>query len=75
MENIPFLGGLVETLNWLTITTPFFAGYLAYNWGSASGDGKALPALVGLLSFIGLIAIWYVLYQWAEFPLWMRWFN
>ena len=75
MENIPILGGLIETLNWLTITTPFIVGFAAYSWGSNSGNGKAIPALVGLLGFFGLVAIWYVLFQWIEFPLWMRWFN
>jgi len=75
LENIPLLSGLIETLNWLTITTPFIAGFTAYNWGNNLGEGKAIPALVGALSFVGLIAVWYVLYQWIEFPLWMRWFN
>ncbi|MCF6315442.1 MAG: hypothetical protein L3J30_03960 [Marinosulfonomonas sp.] len=75
MENIPILGSLIKTLNWLTITTPFIAGFAAGNWGSVSGNGKAVPAFVGLSSFLGLIAVWYVLFQWTEFPLWMRWFN
>ena len=71
----PLVGGLIGTLNWLTITTPFIAGFAAYNWGAQSGEGKLIPAIVGALSFVGLVAIWYVLYQFAKFPLWMSWFN
>jgi hypothetical protein len=75
MDGIPIIGGLIDTLNWLTITTPFIAGFAAYNWGRQTGEGKAIPAVVGVLSFCGLVAIWYVLYQFLEFPFWMRWFN
>jgi hypothetical protein len=66
---------MIETLNWLTITTPFIAGFSAYSWGQKSGEGKLIPAVVGLLAFVGLIAVWWVLYQAIEFPLWMAWFN
>lgn len=75
MTDWPIIGGFIETLNWLTITTPFFAAFGAYGWGEQSGNGKAIPALVGLLAFIGLVAIWYVLYQFIQFPLWMGWFQ
>ena len=75
MENIPIFSDIVETLNWLTITTPFIAGFSAFKWGQESGEGRIFPAIVGALSFLGLVAIWYVLFQFTEFPLWMRWFN
>ena len=73
--DMPLIGGFIETLNWLTITTPFIAGFAAYNWGQGAGEGRIGPAVVGALSFSGLVSIWYVLYQFTEFPLWMRWFN
>ena len=66
---------MLETLNWLTITTPFIAGFYAFNWGQQAGEGKVIPAVVGLLAFIGLIAIWWTLYLATGFPLWMAWFN
>ena len=66
---------VLEKVNWLTITTPFIAGYTALNWGRENGEGIIIPALVGLLAFLGLIAVWYVLYQFAEFPFWMARFN
>ena len=66
---------MIETLNWMTITTPFIAGFSAYKWGKDSGNGELAPALVGVLAFCGLVAVWYVLYQAIEFPLWMAWFN
>jgi len=66
---------MIETLNWLTITTPFIAGFAAYQWGNERGEGVVVPAVVGILAFVGLVAIWYVLYQAIEFPLWMAWFN
>ena len=71
----PIIGGVIETLNWLTISTPFFAGFAAFDWGQGSGNGSALPALVGVLAFLGLLAVWYVLYQMIQFPLWVSWFN
>jgi hypothetical protein len=71
----PIIGGLIEGLNWLTITTPFIAGFAAYNWGQAANEGKAVPAFVGMLAFIGLVAIWYILYKFIAFPLWMGWFQ
>tara|TARA_R110000787_G_scaffold166449_3_gene279436 strand:+ start:866 stop:1066 length:201 start_codon:yes stop_codon:yes gene_type:complete len=66
---------MLETLNWLTITTPFIAGFTAYQWGQGAGEGKTIPALVGLLAFLGLIFIWYILYQFTQFPFWMTHFN
>jgi hypothetical protein len=71
----PIIGAVIETLNWITITTPFIAGFTAYQWGNTTGEGKVIPALIGGLAFLGLIAVWYILYQFIEFPLWMRWFN
>lgn len=66
---------MLDTLNWLTITTPFIAGFAAYSWGEAAGEGKAVPAFIGVLAFLGLIFVWYVLYQFVEFPFWMSHFN
>ena len=66
---------MLKTLNWLIITTPFIAGFAAFQWGEQAGEGKLIPALVGLLAFLGLIFVWYVLYQFIEFPLWMAHFD
>ncbi len=66
---------MIKTLNWLTITTPFIAGFTAYNWGKEASQDELVPALVGVLAFIGLVAVWYALFQFIEFPLWMAWFN
>ena len=66
---------MLDTLNWLTITTPFIAGFAAFGWGKEQGEGFIVPAVVGVLAFIGLVAVWYVLYQLIEFPFWMVWFD
>lgn len=75
MIDWPIIGGIIETINWLTITTPFFAGFAVFRWGKEAGEGNVVPSLVGALAFGGLIAVWYVLYRLIEFPLWMGWFQ
>ncbi len=71
----PIIGGLLETLNWLTITTPFFAGFTIFNWGESEGEGNLARLFLGVLGFLGLVAIWYFLYQYIKFPFWMGWFS
>lgn len=66
---------VLETLNWRMITTPFIAGFSTCQWGQQADGGKAIPALVGSLAFLGLIFVWYVLYQFIKFPFWMTHFN
>lgn len=63
---------MLDTLNWLTITTPFIAAFTVYRWGGDAGDGRFVPALLGSLAFVGLIAIWYILFLIVEFPWWIR---
>jgi hypothetical protein len=75
MEDWPIIGGVIFTLNWLTITTPFIAGFSAYTWGRQQGEGTVIPAIVGTLAFLGLVAIWYITHLWIDFPLWMRHFD
>ena len=66
---------MLETLNWLRITTLFIAGYSAFSWGKKAGEGIVLPAVVGSLAFVGLIAIWYALFQFTGFPYWLNHFD
>lgn len=54
---------------------PIIGGFSAFSWDQNAGKDQAFPALVGLLSFVGLFAVWYVLYQFIEFPRWMAWFH
>lgn len=66
---------MLETLNWLTITTPFFAGYAAFDWGRNAGEGNVVPLIVGALAFLGLIFVWFIMFQFLRFPFWMGHFT
>jgi hypothetical protein len=70
----PIIGGIIETLNWLTVTTPSIAASLAYGWRQAAGEDRVVRAVVAVPAFIGLVAVWYVVYRLVGFPLCMRWF-
>ncbi|MCZ4354210.1 hypothetical protein O4H61_16970 [Roseovarius aestuarii] len=59
---------MLETLNWSTIKTPATAGFAAFHRRSERGAGAIAPAIVGVLAFVGLVAVWYALYQAIQFP-------
>ena len=65
---------IIETLNWLTITTPFILAYGACEYGSGKNWSSLASYVAGTAAFVALVVVWYFLYQAIHFPLWMGWF-
>ena len=69
-----FLDDLWSTINWLAITFPFILAYGAFEFGKLWRFPKILQYFLAAAVFVGMLAIYYLIYPILGFPAWMRWF-
>lgn len=69
-----FLGRLLEALNYFLVILPFWLSILVSGHLKSKNAPNWMIAPVTLLTFLVILAAFYVAYPYTQFPYWIRWF-